>query len=61
MERSHGEEGVEGKTGKTKIMIYGTGLELLQSLGEYLCAVATAASTAMAANFGIRSAVGYNG
>ena len=35
MERSNGEE----RTGKTKIMICGTGLDLLQSSGEFPCAV----------------------
>ena len=39
MERSHGEEGVEGNAGKTKVMICGTGLDLLQSSGKYPCAV----------------------
>ena len=39
MERSHGEEGIEGKCRKTKVMICGTGLDLLQSSGEYPCAV----------------------
>ena len=34
MERSHGEEGIEGKC-----MICGTGLDLLQSSGEYPCTV----------------------
>ena len=39
MERSHGEEGIESKCRKTKVMICGTGLDLLQSSGEYPCAV----------------------
>ena len=39
MERSHGEEGLEGKCRKDKGMICGTGLDLLQSSGEYPCAV----------------------
>ena len=39
MQRSHGEEDVEGNSGKTKIMICGTGLELLQSSDEYTCAI----------------------
>ena len=34
MERSHGEGVVAVKTGKTKVMICGTGLGLLQSSGE---------------------------
>ena len=53
--------------GKTKVMICGLGLDLLQSSGEYPCAVchtglgATTASTAMAANFGCNTnAAGYN-
>ena len=59
-------KGLRVNAGKTKVMICGTGLDLLQSSGEYPCAVchtgvATTASTAMAANFGcIRNAVGYN-
>ena len=39
MERSHGEEGIEGKCRKAKVMICGTGLDLLQSSGKYPCAV----------------------
>ena len=39
MERSHGEEGIEGKCRKDKVMICGTGLDLLQSSEEYPCAV----------------------
>ena len=35
MERSHGEGGIEVNAGKTKVMICGTGLDLLQSSGEY--------------------------
>ena len=33
------EKGLRVNAGKTKIMIYGTGLDLLQSSGEFLCAV----------------------
>ena len=32
-------KGLRVNTGKTKIMFYGTGLDLLQSLGEFPCAV----------------------
>ena len=39
MERSNGGERAESKSGKTKIMICGTGLDLLQSSGEFPCAV----------------------
>ena len=39
MERSHGEEGIEGKCRKDKGHECGTGLDLLQSSGEYPCAV----------------------
>ena len=39
MERSHGEKGLRVNAGKTKFMICGTGLDLLQRSGEYLCAV----------------------
>ena len=40
MERSHIEEkGLRVNTGKTKVMIFGTGLDHLQSSGEYPCAV----------------------
>ena len=38
MERSNGEER-RVKAGKTKIIICGTGLDLLQSSGEFPCAV----------------------
>ena len=63
MERSHGEEGVEEKT---KVMICGTGLDLLQSSGEYACTVCCTgvgnnSISAMAPNFGcLRNAAGYN-
>ena len=33
------EKGLRVNTGKTKIMIYGTGLDILQSSGEFPCAV----------------------
>ena len=39
MESRHGEEVVRVNAGKTKIMIAGTGLDLLQSSGEYTCNV----------------------
>ena len=39
MERSNGEERTESNAGKTKIMICGTGLDLLQRSGEFPCAV----------------------
>ena len=39
MEGGYGEEGAESKCGKTKIMIGGTGLDLLQSSGQFPCAV----------------------
>ena len=39
MERSHREEGVRVNAGKTKAMICSTGLDLLQSAGEYPCTV----------------------
>ena len=39
MERSHGEEGIEGKCWKDKGHVCGTGLDLLQSSVEYPCAV----------------------
>ena len=38
MERSH-REGIEVNAGKTKDLIGGTGLDLLQSSGEHPCAV----------------------
>ena len=54
-------KGMRVNAGKTKVMTCGIGLDLLQSSGEYPCAVCrTGAFTAMAANFGdIRNAVGY--
>ena len=39
MKRSHGEKRLRVNAGKTKVMICGTGLDLLQSSGEYPCAV----------------------
>ena len=39
MERSNGEERTESNAGKMKIMICGTGLDLLQSSGEFPCAI----------------------
>ena len=39
MERSHGEKGVEGKCRKDKGHDLCTGLDLLQSSGEYPCTV----------------------
>ena len=39
MERSNGEERTESKSGKTKIMICCMGLDLLQSSGEFPCAI----------------------
>ena len=39
MERSHGEKGLRVNAGKTKVMFCGTGLDLLQSSGQYPCAV----------------------
>ena len=39
MERSNGEERTESKCRKTKFMICGTGLDLLQSSGEFPCTV----------------------
>ena len=39
LERSDGEESTERKCRKTKIMVCGTGLDLLQSSGEFPCAV----------------------
>ena len=59
-------EGLRVNEGKTKVMICGTGLDLLQSSGEYPCAVChTGVSNnsihEMAANFGcITNAAGYN-
>ena len=58
------EKGLRVNAGKTKIMICGTGLDLLQSSGEFPCAVcctewAVTASSAKAVSTGcIRSAVG---
>ena len=57
-------KGLMVNAGKTKVMICGTGLDLLQSSGEYPCAVCRTgvgktAPTAMAANYGcIRNAAG---
>ena len=57
-------KGLTVNTGKTKIMICGTGLDLLQSSGKFLCTVcrtgvAATASSAMAASTGCtRNAVG---
>ena len=39
MERSHRKKGFKVNAGKTKVMICGTGLDLLQSSGEYPCTV----------------------
>ena len=39
MERSNGEKRTESNAGKTKIMICSMGLDLLQSSGEFPCAV----------------------
>ena len=49
-------KGLRVNAGKTKVMICDTGLDLLQSSGEYPCAVCRTgvASTAMAANFGCK-------
>ena len=56
MERSHGEEGVEGKCRKEKVMIFSTGLDRVPANTHVL-----SASTAMATNFGcVRNAAGYN-
>ena len=58
------EKGLRVNAGRTKIMICGTGLDLLQSSGEFPCAVcytewAVTASSAKAVSTGcIRSAVG---
>ena len=54
------EKGLRVNAGKTKIMICGTGLDLLQSSGELACAAwAATASSAKAVSTGcIRSAVG---
>ena len=56
-------KGLRVNAGKTKIMICGTGLDLLQSSGEFPCAIAlewaATASSAMAASTGCtRNAVG---
>ena len=37
MEGGYGEEGVKNECKKTKLIVCGTGLELLQSLGEFPC------------------------
>ena len=54
------EKGLRVNAGKTKIMICGTGLDLLRSSGEFPCAEwAATASSAKAVSIGcIRSAVG---
>ena len=47
------EKGLKGNTGKTKLIICGTGLDLLQSSCEFPCAILySSISTAMAANTG---------
>ena len=57
-------KGLRVNAGKTKVMICGTGLDLLQSSGEFpalsvIKEFATTASTAVVANTGcIRNAVG---
>ena len=64
LERSNG--GLKVNAEKTKIMICGTGLNLLQSSGEFPCAVCRTGvgsntSSAMAASTGCtRNAVGSN-
>ena len=63
LERSNEKERTGVNAGKTKIMICGTGLDLLQSSGQFPCAVCrtgvATASSAMGANTGCtRNAVG---
>ena len=60
-------KGLSVNAGKTKVMICGTGLDLLQSSGQFPCTVCRTGvgdnsnATAMTANFWcIRNAVGYN-
>ena len=66
MEKNMEQKGLRLNVVKRKVMICGTGLDLLQSSGDthalsVVQEYATTASTAMAANFGcIRNAAGYN-
>ena len=51
------EKGLRINAGKTKIMICGTGLDLLQSSGQFPCAVCRTSAKAVSTGC-IRSAVG---
>ena len=56
-------KGLRVNAGKTKVMICGTGLDLLQSSGEYPCAVCRTGvgNNSIYCKFGcIKNAVGYN-